>query len=96
MDENKDLELNEANEFDDFDNIIVLNDEDGNEVKMTESVEESDEDLSPLIEGDDYRYDKEESFEAAGYTEASDISELDSNDSDNYESAELNLDVLKF
>ena len=75
---------------------VTVIDEDGNEVKMTESVEESDEDLSPLIEGDDYRYDKEESFEAAGYTEASDISELDSNDSDNYESAELNLDVLKF
>ena len=34
MDENKDLELNEANEFDDFDNIIVLNDEDGNEVEF--------------------------------------------------------------
>ena len=34
MDENKDLELNEANEFDDFDNIIVLNDEDANEVEF--------------------------------------------------------------
>lgn len=34
MDENKDLELNEVEEFDDLDNIIVLNDEDGNEVEF--------------------------------------------------------------
>lgn len=34
MDENKDLELNETEEFDDLDNIIVLNDEDGNEVEF--------------------------------------------------------------
>lgn len=32
MDENKELELNE--EFDELDNIIVLNDEDGNEVEF--------------------------------------------------------------
>ena len=34
MDENKDLELNEVEEFDDLDNIIVLNDEDGNEIEF--------------------------------------------------------------
>ena len=34
MDENKDLELNEVEEFDDLDNIIVLNDEEGNEVEF--------------------------------------------------------------
>ena len=34
MDENKNLELNEVEEFDDLDNIIVLNDEDGNEVEF--------------------------------------------------------------
>ena len=34
MDENKDMELNEVEEFDDLDNIIVLNDEEGNEVEF--------------------------------------------------------------
>ena len=34
MDENKELELNEVEEFDDLDNIVVLNDEDGNEVEF--------------------------------------------------------------
>lgn len=34
MEENKDLELNENEEFDELDNIIVLNDEDGNEVEF--------------------------------------------------------------
>lgn len=34
MDENKNLDLNEVGEFDDLDNIIVLNDEDGNEVEF--------------------------------------------------------------
>lgn len=34
MDENKDLELNEVEEFDDLENTIILNDEDGNEVEF--------------------------------------------------------------
>jgi len=34
MDENMDKELNEVEEFDDLDNIIVLNDEEGNEVEF--------------------------------------------------------------
>ncbi|MCI8308046.1 MAG: DNA-directed RNA polymerase subunit beta [Lachnospiraceae bacterium] len=75
---------------------VTVLDEDGNEVKMTESVDENDGDITPLIEGDDYRYDKGESFEAAGYTEASDLSELNSESVDTYEEEELNLDILKF
>ena len=34
MDENMDKELNDVEEFDDLDNIIVLNDEEGNEVEF--------------------------------------------------------------
>ena len=75
---------------------VTVLDEDGNEVKMTESVDENDGDITPLIEGEDYRYDKGESFEAAGYTEASDLSELNSESADTYEEEELNLDILKF
>ena len=78
---------------------VTVLDEDGNEVKMTESVEESyvenDENITELIEGDD-RYDSDESFESAGYTEASDLSELASDGMDSYEDEELNLDILKF
>ena len=75
---------------------VTVLDEDGNEVKMTESVDDNDGDITPLIEGEDYRYDKGESFEAAGYTEASDLSELNSESADTYEEEELNLDILKF
>ena len=34
MDENMEKELNEVEEFDELDNIIVLNDEEGKEVKI--------------------------------------------------------------
>ena len=73
---------------------VTVLDEDGNEVKMTESVDYGDEDLTPLIEGDDFRYNKDEGFADAGYTEAADISELNG-DMDLFEE-ELNLDALKF
>ena len=73
---------------------VTVLDEDGNEVKMTESIDYGEEDLTPLIEGEDYRYNKDESFESAGYSEASDISDAIS-EPDDYEE-ELNLDALKF
>ena len=73
---------------------VTVLDEDGNEVKMTESIDYGEEDLTPLIEGEDYRYNKDESFESAGYSEASDISDA-IGESDDYEE-ELNLDALKF
>ena len=90
----KDLNKDVQNEGEELDNIITLNDEDGNEVKMTESIDYGEEDLTPLIEGEDYRYNKDESFESAGYSEASDISDA-IGESDDYEE-ELNLDALKF
>ncbi len=74
---------------------VTVLDEDGNEVKMAENVDYGEEDLTPLIEGEDYRYDKEESFESAGYTEAADVAELEAVDSGDYDE-ELNLDALKF
>lgn len=57
--------------------VIVL-DEDGNEVKMTESIDYGDEDLTPLIEGDDSFRNREESFSDAGFTEVSEEEEDDS------------------
>ncbi|BCN32782.1 DNA-directed RNA polymerase subunit beta [Anaeromicropila herbilytica] len=48
--------------------VIVL-DENGNEIKMTENIEYGDEDLTPLIEGDEgFRFD-EEPFADAGFRE---------------------------
>jgi DNA-directed RNA polymerase subunit beta len=48
--------------------VIVL-DENGNEIKMTENIDYGDEDLTPLIEGDDgFRFD-EEPFADAGFRE---------------------------
>ena len=67
---------------------VTVLDEDGNEVKMTENIEYNDDDLRPLIEGEDYRYNKEESFEAAGY------SETGPDDYDNDAEEELNLEAL--
>lgn len=51
--------------------VIVL-DEDGNEVKMAESIDYGDEDLTPLIEGDDTFHQREESFSDAGFREIAD------------------------
>ena len=80
---------------------VTVLDEEGNEVRMSENIEYEEEDLTPLIEGEDYRYDKEESFEAAGYTEAADISELDSDISDDLQEEpvkdqNMDLEALKF
>jgi DNA-directed RNA polymerase subunit beta len=48
---------------------VTVLDENGNEVKMTESIDFGDSDLTPLIEGDNnFRYD--EGYEDAGFTQA--------------------------
>ena len=47
---------------------VTVLDEEGNEVIMTENIEYSDSDLSPMMDEDNnYRYD--EGFESAGYSE---------------------------
>ena len=51
---------------------VTVLDEDGNEVLMTESVEDNDgsEEIKPLIDGDDnFAFGMDESFETAGFTE---------------------------
>ena len=48
--------------------VIVL-DENGNEVKMTENIDYGEEDLTPLIEGDDSFHNNGESFSDAGFRE---------------------------
>ncbi|ROR31790.1 DNA-directed RNA polymerase subunit beta [Mobilisporobacter senegalensis] len=71
--------------------VIVL-DEDGNEVKMAESIDYGDEDLTPLIEGDDSFRHREESFSDAGFREISeedDDSIFDAFEDDDEEEIEL-------
>ncbi|MFW5669509.1 MAG: DNA-directed RNA polymerase subunit beta, partial [Acetivibrio ethanolgignens] len=48
---------------------VTVLDENGNEVKMTESIDYGEEDLTPLIEGEDNFRFGDESFENAGYSE---------------------------
>ena len=49
---------------------VTVLDENGNEVQMTENIDYSEEDLKPLIEGDDnFAFGGNESFEQAGFTE---------------------------
>ncbi len=74
---------------------VTVLDEYGNEVKMTENVDNGEEELLPLIEGEDYRYNRDESFESAGYRETDDLSGIDNEEDGDYEE-ELNLDALKF
>ena len=48
---------------------VTVLDENGNEIKMTENIDYGDEDLTPLIEGDDnFRFD-DEPFNQAGFSE---------------------------
>ncbi len=62
---------------------VTVLDENGNEVKMTESIDYGDSDLTPLIEGDNnFRYD--EGYEEAGFTQAN-VEDLDSDIFDIYE-----------
>ena len=50
---------------------VTVLDEDGNEIQMTETVDESNsEEIKPLLDADDnFAFGNEESFEAAGFTE---------------------------
>ncbi len=66
---------------------VTVLDESGNEVKMTESIDYGDSDLTPLIEGDNsFRYD--EGYEEAGFTQGnvedieSDVFEIYEDESD--------------
>ncbi len=62
---------------------VTVLDENGDEVKMTESIDYGDSDLTPFIEGDNnFRYD--ESYEDAGFTQTS-AEDLDSDIFDIYE-----------
>ncbi len=62
---------------------VTVLDENGEEVKMTESIDYGDSDLTPLIEGDNnFRYD--EGYEEAGFTQTS-AEDLDSDIFDIYE-----------
>lgn len=48
---------------------VTVLDENGDEIQMTESIDYGDEELTPLIEGDDNFGFENESFEGAGFTE---------------------------
>lgn len=48
---------------------VTVLDENGDEIQMAESIDYGDEDLTPLIEGDDNFGFENESFEGAGFTE---------------------------
>lgn len=62
---------------------VTVLDEYGKEVKMTESIDYGDSELTPLIEGDNsFRYD--EGYEDAGFTQTS-VEDLDSDFFDIYE-----------
>ena len=50
---------------------VTVLDENGNEVSMTESIDYGEEDLTPLIEGNDFRLSSEENFADAGYSAVS-------------------------
>ena len=50
---------------------VTVLDENGMEVSMAESIDYGDEDLTPLIEGNDFRLSSDENFEDAGYSAVS-------------------------
>ncbi len=62
---------------------VTVLDENGNEVKMTESIDYGDSDLTPLIEGDNsFRYD--EGYEEAGFTQGN-VEDIEADIFDIYE-----------
>jgi len=62
---------------------VTVLDENGDEVKMTESIDYGDSDLTPLIEGDNnFRYD--EGYEDAGFTQGN-VEDIDADIFDIYE-----------
>jgi len=81
---------------------VTVLDENGNEIKMTESVDYGDSDLTPLIEGDNnFRYD--EGYEDAGFsrgnvedieTDVFDIYEDEADDLDDTEELLLDEDIF--
>ena len=77
--------------------VSVL-DEDGNEVKMTENISYNDNEKenASLLKGEDFHYNQEEDFEAAGYTQVDDVADLMNNGDQDQGDEELNLDALKF
>lgn len=65
---------------------VTVLDENGNEIKMTESIDYNDNDLTPLIEGDNnFRYD--EGYEDAGFTQTN-AEDIDNDIFDIYEDEE--------
>jgi DNA-directed RNA polymerase subunit beta len=65
---------------------VTVLDENGNEVKMTESIDFGDSDLTPLIEGDNnFRYD--EGYEDVGFTQTN-VEDLENDIFDVYEEEE--------
>ena len=71
---------------------VTVLDENGNEVRMTESIDMGDADLTPLIEGDNnFRYD--EGYEEAGFTQAA-VEDIEAEVFDIYED-ESEEDILE-
>lgn len=67
---------------------VTVLDENGNEIQMAESIDFGDEELTPLIEGEDtFRFDEGEGFSDAGFREAS-VEELDEEIFDVFEEEE--------
>ena len=63
---------------------VTVLDENGNEVKMTESIDYGDSDLTPLIEGDNNNFRYDEGYEDAGFTKTN-TEEVDTDVFDVYE-----------
>lgn len=64
---------------------VTVLDENGNEVQMSEDIDYSEEDLTPIIEGEKTQSDEGENFQAAGYREASSVEELNEEIAEDYE-----------
>ncbi|MDK2808759.1 MAG: DNA-directed polymerase subunit beta [Clostridiales bacterium] len=76
---------------------VTVLDENGNEIQMTESIDYGDEELTPLIEGEEnFGFGNNESFESAGFRETDaesldeeigfdDFAEVDSLDDDDFD-----------
>ena len=72
---------------------VTVLDENGHEIQMTENIEYGDEDLTPLIEGEEnFRFD-DEPFEQAGFTEV-DESEVDDDSLDIFGSDDSDDDIV--
>jgi DNA-directed RNA polymerase subunit beta len=68
---------------------VTVLDENRNEVQMAETIDYVEEDLTPLIEGDEAFQYGDESFESAGFTEGS-VEELE-NGEEELDLAELEM-----